>query len=145
MRQKLYHLCCLFVSLLEIQALGNQSARYFSLCGPVCSLIQWTKYLLSQCTSLSLFLGPLMIVVEFAEHGNLLRHLRDRRKQNYEDMNEYSLDITSAERVRIACDVADGMKHLATMKVLQRCCLKNFLWSQPSTLHLFLSHSSAKY
>ena len=77
--------------------------------------------------SLSLFLGPLMIVVEFAEHGNLLRHLRDRRKQNYEDMNEYSLDITSAERVRIACDVADGMKHLATMKVFQRCCLKNFL------------------
>ena len=47
-----------------------------------------------------------MIVVEFAEHGNLLRHLRDRRQQNYEDMNEYSLDITSAERVRIACDVA---------------------------------------
>jgi len=70
-----------------------------------------------------------MIVVEFAEHGNLLRHLRDRRKQNYEDMNEYSLDISSAERVRIACDVADGMKHLATMKVRQRC-------SQPSPLYL---------
>jgi len=69
-------------------------------------------------------LGPLMIVVEFAEHGNLLRHLRDRRKQNYDDMNEYSLDISSAERVRIACDVADGMKHLATMKVRQRCCLE---------------------
>ena len=69
-------------------------------------------------------LGPLMIVVEFAEHGNLLRYLRDHRKQNYDDMNEYSLDISSAERVRIACDVADGMKHLATMKVRQRCCLK---------------------
>jgi len=64
--------------------------------------------------------GPLMIIVEFAEHGNLLRHLRDRRKQNYEDMNEYSLDISSAERVRIACDVADGMKHLATMKCAHR-------------------------
>lgn len=58
-----------------------------------------------------------MIVVEFAENGNLLSHLRDRRKQNYDDMNEYSLDISSAERVRIACDVSDGMKHLATMKV----------------------------
>jgi len=65
-----------------------------------------------------------MIVVEFAEHGNLLRHLRDRRKQNYDDMNEYSLDISSVERVRIACDVADGMKHLATMKVRHRCCLE---------------------
>ena len=66
-----------------------------------------------------------MIVVEFAEYGNLLRHLRDRRKQNYEDMNEYSLDISSTERVRIACDVADGMKHLAAMKVRQRRCLEN--------------------
>ena len=65
-----------------------------------------------------------MIVVEFAEHGNLLRHLRDRRKQNYDDMNEYSLDISSVERVRIASDVADGMKHLASMKVRQRCCLE---------------------
>lgn len=62
-------------------------------------------------------LGPLMIVVEFAEYGNLLRHLRDRRKQNYEDMNEYTLDISSAERLRIACDVSNGMKHLAAMKV----------------------------
>lgn len=58
-----------------------------------------------------------MIVVEFAEHGNLQRYLRDHRKQNYDDMNKYSLDISSAERLRIACDVAEGMKHLATMRV----------------------------
>ena len=58
-----------------------------------------------------------MIVVEFAEHGNLLRYLRDRRKQNYEDMTEYKLEISSTERLRIACDVSDGMNHLATMKV----------------------------
>ena len=32
-------------------------------------------------------------------------------------MNKYSLDISSAERLRIACDVAEGMKHLATMRV----------------------------
>ena len=62
-------------------------------------------------------LGPLLIVVEFAEHGNLLRHLRDHRKENYEDMNEYSLEISSAERLRIASDVSSGMKHLAAMKV----------------------------
>lgn len=100
----------------------------------------------SQNVLFSLFIGPLMIIVEFAEHGNLLRHLRDRRKQNYEDMNEYSLDISSAERVRIACDVADGMKHLATMKVRQRCCFwKTFILSQPSPLYFFLSHASAKY
>ena len=58
-----------------------------------------------------------MIVVEFAEHGNLHSYLRDHRKQNYDDMNKYSLDISSAERLRIACDVAEGMKHLATMRV----------------------------
>jgi len=60
-----------------------------------------------------------MIVVEFAEHGNLHRYLRDNRKENYDDMNKYSLDISFAERLRIACDVAEGMKHLATMRV--RC------------------------
>ena len=58
-----------------------------------------------------------MIVVEFAEHGNLHCYLRDHRKKNYDDMNKYSLDISSAERLRIACDVAEGMKHLATMRV----------------------------
>ena len=60
-----------------------------------------------------------MIVVEFAEHGNLLRHLRDHKKQNYEDMTEYTLDISFAARLRIACNVSDGMKHLAKMKVRQ--------------------------
>jgi len=64
--------------------------------------------------------GPLLILVEYAEHGNLLRYLRDHRKQNYEDMNEYSLDVSSAERLRIACDVSDGMKHLAAMKCAHR-------------------------
>lgn len=64
--------------------------------------------------------GPLMILVEFAEHGNLLHYLRERRKQNYEDMNEYTLEIGSSERLRIACDVSDGMNHLATMKCAHR-------------------------
>ena len=64
-----------------------------------------------------------MIVVEFAEHGNLLRYLRYHRKQNYEDVNEDSLDISLAERLRIACDVSDGMKHLAAMRVRGNCCL----------------------
>ena len=58
-----------------------------------------------------------MILVEFAEHGNLLRYLRDHRKQNYDDMNQYTLEISSAERLRIASDVSNGMKHLAAMKV----------------------------
>ena len=59
-----------------------------------------------------------MILVEFAEHGNLLHYLRERRKQNYEDMNEYTLEISSAERLRIACEVSDGMKHLGKMRVM---------------------------
>ena len=58
-----------------------------------------------------------MILVEFAEKGNLLKYLRDHRQQNYDDMNQYSLDISSSQRLRIACDVANGMTHLAAMKV----------------------------
>ena len=58
-----------------------------------------------------------MILVEFAENGNLLKYLRDHRHQNYDDMNQYSLDISSSQRLRIACDVANGMTHLAAMKV----------------------------
>ncbi|XP_068676392.1 uncharacterized protein [Montipora foliosa] len=64
--------------------------------------------------------GPLMILVEFAEHGNLLHYLRERRKQNYEDMNEYTLEISSSERLRIACDVCEGMNHLAIKKCAHR-------------------------
>lgn len=62
-------------------------------------------------------IGPLMILVEFAEHGNLLSYLRENRKQNYENMNEYTLEISAAERLKIACDVCAGMSHLAAMKV----------------------------
>ena len=68
-----------------------------------------------------------MILVEFAEYGSLLHYLREHRKQNYEDMNEYSLDISFAKRLKIACDVADGMKHLAAMKVIYRSNLKFFI------------------
>ncbi|KAK2556683.1 Angiopoietin-1 receptor [Acropora cervicornis] len=64
--------------------------------------------------------GPLMILVEFAEHGNLLSYLRENRKQNYENMNEYTLEISAAERLKIACDVCDGMSHLAAMKCAHR-------------------------
>ena len=75
--------------------------------------------------------GPLMVVVEFAAHGQLLRYLRSRRTQNYDNMNEYNLDIAFAERLRIAIDVAKGMAHLAKMKAswwsdeydfLFKCC-----------------------
>jgi len=64
--------------------------------------------------------GQLMIVIEFVQHGNLQRYLREHRKQNYDDMNRYTLDISSAERLRIACDVTEGMKHLATMRWVHR-------------------------
>lgn len=58
-----------------------------------------------------------MILVEFAEHGSLLRYLRDHRKQNYDNMNEYTVEISYSERLRMAGDVSDGMKHLAAVKV----------------------------
>lgn len=64
--------------------------------------------------------GPLMILVEFAEHGSLLRYLRDHRKQNYDNMNEYTVEISYSERLRMACDVSDGMKHLAAVKCAHR-------------------------
>ena len=73
-------------------------------------------------------LGQLMIVVEFAEHGNLHRYLRDQRKQNYDDTRKYSLEISSAERLRIACDVAEGMKHLAFMRVRYKFFHNLYAW-----------------
>ena len=72
-----------------------------------------------------------MIVIEFVQHGNLQRYLREHRKQNYDDMNRYSLDISSAERLRIACDVAEGMKHLATMRV--RFMNNKYVWLKISS------------
>ena len=57
------------------------------------------------------------MVVEFAEFGNLLSYLRENRKQNYENMNEYKLLLSVADRLKIAGEVARGMSHLAMMKV----------------------------
>ena len=70
-----------------------------------------------------------MILVEFAEKGSLLKYLRDHRQQNYDDMNQYSLDISSSQRLRIACDVANGMSHLAAIKVTyyKRIMIRIFL------------------
>ena len=58
-----------------------------------------------------------MVVVEYAEHGNLLNYLRENRKQNYQNMNECQLLLSVADRLKIAGEVARGMAHLAVMKV----------------------------
>lgn len=58
-----------------------------------------------------------MVVVEYAEHGNLMNYLRENRKQNYENMNECQLLLSVADRLKIAGEVARGMSHLAVMKV----------------------------
>ena len=62
-----------------------------------------------------------MVVVELATNGPLLRYLRGHRTQNYDDMNEYTLDIPLKQRLDIAIGVADGMSHLGKMKVRLRC------------------------
>ena len=59
-----------------------------------------------------------MVVVEYAEHGNLLNFLRENRKQNYQNMNECQLLLSVADRLKIAGEVARGMSHLTLMKVL---------------------------
>lgn len=70
------------------------------------------------------FLGPLWLVVKFAENGCLLDYVRKYTKQDYgnadyvntsNEENE-SKGITQVEKLRLAYGIAKGMDHLAKMK-----------------------------
>ena len=71
-----------------------------------------------------LFLGPLWVVVKYAENGCLLNYVRKHTKQDYGNadyVNTGNVDnetkgITQIEKLRLAYGIAKGMDHLAKMK-----------------------------
>ncbi|KAK3741699.1 hypothetical protein QZH41_016948 [Actinostola sp. cb2023] len=66
------------------------------------------------------FEGSVMVVLEFAANGNLLRHLQKQRSKSYDDMTDYQIHIAPKQRLQIASDVANGMAHLARRKCVHR-------------------------
>ncbi|KAK3741701.1 hypothetical protein QZH41_016950, partial [Actinostola sp. cb2023] len=66
------------------------------------------------------FEGSVMVVVEFAANGNLLRHLQKHSSKSYDDMADYQIHIAPKQRLQIASDVANGMAHLARRRCVHR-------------------------
>jgi serine/threonine protein kinase len=62
--------------------------------------------------------GPLWIVVELCEHGNLLSFLRKNRQETPGKTGEHISSLDPLLRVRIAYDVAKGMHYLEEKKVM---------------------------
>ena len=64
-------------------------------------------------------LGPLWVVVKFAENGSLLDYIRKHKK--YPDyvntMEEEVQELTNQNILRLAYGIAKGMNHLAKVKV----------------------------
>ena len=55
---------------------------------------------------------PLVLVVSFCEHGSLLSLLRKRVKSGQ--------PLSNASKVKMACDIANGMAHLETHRFVHR-------------------------
>ncbi|XP_028404351.1 uncharacterized protein LOC114526994 [Dendronephthya gigantea] len=64
--------------------------------------------------------GPLWIVVELCEHGNLLSFLRKNRKEILERQGDYISSLDPLLRVRIGYDVSKGMRYLEDKKIVHR-------------------------
>ena len=60
--------------------------------------------------------GPLLIIVEYCEHGCLLNYLRENR-QEVLDRGTFVTSLNQVTRVRFAYDVCKGMAYLETLKV----------------------------
>lgn len=75
--------------------------------------------------SCSFFLGPLWVVVKFAENGSLIDYIREHKKQDYGysdyintgSVKNESKELTPVEKLRLAYGIAKGMEHLAKVKV----------------------------
>ena len=64
-----------------------------------------------------IFTGPLWIIVELCEHGNLLNFLRKNRQETLGKTGDYISSLDPLLRVRIAYDVSKGMHFLEDKKV----------------------------
>lgn len=82
--------------------------------------------------------GPLWVVVKFAENGCLLDYVRKHKKQDYEDYintaekaaNDESKGLSYVEKLRLAYGISKGMNHLAKVKVRKRFIFFRFSCSQ---------------
>ena len=58
------------------------------------------------------------MIVRLAQNGCLLHRLKKNRENPYINVTEKNVNFTNVDKVKIARDVASGMLHLASKKVL---------------------------
>ena len=61
--------------------------------------------------------GPTYLIFEDAEHGNLLDYLHENQISDAVNSSQKSSSLPKVEKLRIALDVARGMKFIAEKKV----------------------------
>ena len=66
-------------------------------------------------------IGPLWVIVKFAEHGSLLDYIRKRKSipdyVNTKEESGESNGLSNIEILRLAHGIAMGMNHLTKVKV----------------------------
>lgn len=91
------------------------------------------------------FVGPLWVVVKFAENGSLIDYIREHKKQDYGysdyintgSVKNESKELTLVEKLRLAYGIAKGMEHLAKMKVRMPFVFVSVLDAPP---HILTNH-----
>lgn len=71
------------------------------------------------------FLEPLLLVMEFCSGGNLRKFLLNSRVDSKDDSPTYinlSSTLTHRQLLKISVDVASGMIHLSSLKVITHTC-----------------------
>ncbi|CAH3020501.1 unnamed protein product, partial [Porites evermanni] len=64
--------------------------------------------------------GPTYLVFEDAEHATLLNFLQQNSKKNTDSSTATECTLTNVEKLRIALDVAKGMRHLVERKCVHK-------------------------
>ena len=78
--------------------------------------------------------GPTYLVFEEAEHGSLLDYLQRNQTNDDKNATQKGCTLSKVEKLRIALDVAKGMKHIAEKKVSHET--SNILFLNPRTVSL---------